>query len=343
VSIALAIVFLLGNAAFVGAQFALITTRRDQVEPLAQAGNRRAAIALAQMRGLDRMLAGSQLGIALCSLGLGAVAEPAFAHRLEQLFDAGWLPASLPASLLHPAAFVIALVFVSFCHMVLGEMVPKNLALANPLPSALVLGPVMAGWTKLTGIVLTAISALANGLLRLVGVEPTSELNATYSNEDLVHLVNESAAEGLLPADDQRRLQQALALDSITLADIVIPLDRLVTLSPGARIGDLQRVIGSSGYSRYPIRSGDRLAGYVHAKDLLRLEALGPDTPLPREEYRPMTELPAGTIMTGALEAMKRTSTHMAIVTLGSAHLGVTTLEDVLEKLLGEIPDSSED
>ncbi|HST48675.1 hemolysin family protein [Jatrophihabitans sp.] len=338
-SIALAVVFLLGNAAFVGAQFALITARRDQMEPLAQAGNRRATIALAQMRGLDRMLAGSQLGIALCSLGLGAVAEPAFAHRLEQLFDA-W---SLPASVLHPAAFVLALLFVSFCHMVLGEMVPKNLALANPLPSALVLGVVMAGWTKLTGIVLTAISALANGLLRLVGVEPTSELNATYSSEDLVHLVDESAAEGLLLPDDQRRLQQALALDTLTLADIVIPLDRLVTLSPGARVGDLQRAIASSGYSRYPIRSGNRLAGFVHAKDLLRLEALGPDAPLPREDYRPMTELPAGTIMTAALEAMKRTSTHMAIVTSGSTQLGVTTLEDVLEKLLGEIPDPTED
>jgi CBS domain containing-hemolysin-like protein len=339
VSIVLAVVFLLGNAAFVGAQFALITARRDQVEPLAQAGNRRASIALAQMRGLDRMLAGSQLGIALCSLGLGAVAEPAFAHRLEQLFDA-W---SLPASVLHPAAFVLALAFVSFCHMVLGEMVPKNLALASPLRSALALGVVMAAWTRLTGIVLAGISALANGLLRLGGVEPTSELHTTYSTEDLVHLVDESAAEGLLPPGDQHRLQQALAMDTVTLADILIPLDSLVTLSPGARICDLHRVIATSGYSRYPIRAGNRLTGYVHAKDLLRLEALGPDAQLPRDTYRPMTELAADTTMTTALEAMKKTNTHMAIVTSGEAQLGVTTLEDVLEKLLGEIPHPSED
>ena len=338
-SIALAVVFLLGNAAFVGAQFALITARRDQVEPLAQAGNRRASIALAQMRGLDRMLAGSQLGIALCSLGLGAVAEPAFAHRLEQLFDA-W---SLPASVLHPTAFLLALAFVSFCHMVLGEMVPKNLALANPLPSALVLGVVMAGWTKLTGFVLTVISALANGLLRLAGVEPTSELSTTYSTEDLVHLVDESAAEGLLESGDQHRLQQALAMDTLTLADILIPLDRLVALSPSARVGDLQRVIAASGYSRYPIRDGNRLTGYVHAKDLLRLEALGPRARLPRDTHRPMTALAADTTMTAALEAMKRTNTHMAIVTSGQSQLGVTTLEDVLEKLLGEIPRVSED
>jgi CBS domain containing-hemolysin-like protein len=291
------------------------------------------------MRGLDRMLAGSQLGIALCSLGLGAVAEPAFAHRLEQLFDA-W---SLPASVLHPTAFLLALLFVAFCHMVLGEMVPKNLALANPLSSALVLGVVMAGWTRLTGIVLTVISALANGLLRLTGVEPTSELSTTYSTEDLVHLVNESAAEGLLDRDDQHRLQQALALDTLTLADIVLPLGSLVTISPGARIGDLHRLIGSSGYSRYPIRAGDRLTGYVHAKDLLRLEMLGPDAPLPPDTHRPMTELAADATMTTALEAMKRTSTHMAIVSSGQAQLGVTTLEDVLEKLLGEIPRLSED
>jgi len=339
VSIALAVVFLLGNAAFVAAQFALITTRRDQVEPLAQAGNRRASVALAQMRGLDRMLAGSQLGIALCSLGLGAVAEPAFAHRLEQAFGA-W---SLPDSVLHPAAFVVALAFVSFCHMVLGEMVPKNLALASPLRSALALGLVMAVWTKLTGFVLTVISALANGLLRLGGVQPASELHTSYSTEDLVHLVNESAAEGLLERGDQRRLQQALAMDTLTLADILISLDNLVTLSPGARIADLQRVIAASGYSRYPIRAGNRLTGYVHAKGLLRLEALGPDARLPRDTHRPMSELAADTTMTAALEAMTKTNTHMAIVSSGPAQLGVTTLEDVLEKLLGEIPRPSDD
>jgi CBS domain containing-hemolysin-like protein len=334
VSIVLAVVFLLGNAVFVAAQFALITARRDQVEPLARAGNRRASIALTQMRTLDRMLAGSQLGIALCSLGLGAVAEPAFAHQLERLFDA-W---SLPASTLHPAAFVIALAFVSFCHMVLGEMVPKNLALAGPLPSALLLGAVMAGWTRLTGAVLAVISAMANGLLRLFRIEPMSNLHGTYTAEDLAALVEESAAEGLIDRGDQRRLQQALTWDTRTLAEVLIPLEDLVTASPRPHVADLQRLISSSGYSRFPIREGNRLTGYVHAKELLRFESLGPDALLPEDSQRAMTELPADANMTTALEAMKRTSTHMAVVASEAAHLGVVTLEDVLEQLLGEMP-----
>lgn len=335
-NIALAIVFLLGNALFVGAQFALITARVDQVEPLAGAGNRRAAVALRQMRALDRMLAGSQLGIALCSLGLGAVAEPAFAHVLEKLFDA-W---SLPSGVLHPTAFVIALAFVAFCHMVLGEMVPKNLALAAPLPTALTLGLVMAFWTRLTGVILTVISAMANGILRLFRVEPTSELQGTYTVEELAHLVDQSAAEGLLDRGERHRLQQALALDVRTLAELAIPLDALVTLQPGATVGELRRLVSESGYSRFPARQDDRLSGYVHAKDLLDLEQGGDDAAIPPQNYRPMTELAASTNLAAALEAMKVTSTHMAVVSDGGRQVGVVTLEDVLEQLLGELPNA---
>ena len=166
--VALALVFLAGNALFVGAQFALITARRDQIEPLAGAGNRRARVTAAQMRALPNMLAGSQLGIAVCSLGLGAVAEPAFAHLLEAGFDA----ASLPKSVLHPAAFVVALAFVSFCHMVLGEMVPKNLALAGPIRAALWLGPPMAAWVRISRPLLVVINGLANATLRLCRSRP---------------------------------------------------------------------------------------------------------------------------------------------------------------------------
>lgn len=333
-NIALAVVFLIGNATFVGAQFALITARRDQIEPLAASGNRRASIALAQMRALDRMLAGTQLGIALCSLGLGAVAEPAFGHLLERLLGA-W---SLPAAVLDPLAFALALAFVSFCHMVFGEMVPKNLALAQPLPSALTLGLVMAIWTRLTGVLLTVISAMANGILRLLRIEPTSELHGSYTAEDIAQLVDQSASEGLLDREDRHRLQQALTLDTHTLADVVIPMPKLVTLRPDSRVGDLQQVTTRSGYSRFPVRDGNRITGYVHAKELLRLDVLGPAAPLPGDSRHEMIELPAGANMTSALEGMKRTSTHMATVVSDGVHVGIVTLEDVLEQLLGEIP-----
>lgn len=336
-NILLAVVFLAGNAVFVGAQFALITARHDQVEPMTESGNRRAAIALRQMRALDRMLAGSQLGIALCSLGLGAVAEPAFAHQLERLFDA----LSLPQNLLHPVAFVLALAFVSFCHMVLGEMVPKNLALAGPATAALWLAPPMSVWTRVTGPLLRVISALANGLLRLFGVRVTSELRGPYTAEEFSHLVDESAAEGLLAEDERDRLQQALALDVLTARDVVLPTDRLVTLTPDATVGQLEHAIATSGYSRYPLCDGTRILGYVHAKDLLWLADLDAGDPLPESARRPLTPLPAEATLAQALTVMQRQDTHMAQVVEAGDVLGVITLEDVLERLLGEVRSGS--
>jgi CBS domain containing-hemolysin-like protein len=188
-SLLLALAFLLGNAFFVGAQFALITARRDQIEPLAKSGNRAARTTLAQIRDLSRMLAGSQLGIAACSLGLGAVAEPAIAHLLENGLDA----VRLPADLLHPIAFLLALALVSFCHMVLGEMVPKNLALAGPVDAALILGPPMAAWVWVTRPILLVINGLANALLKLIKVEPADELGGGYTADELTDVIAESA------------------------------------------------------------------------------------------------------------------------------------------------------
>ena len=181
----LAVLFLVGNAFFVGAQFALITARRDQIEPLAAGGGRAARVTLLQLRALPRMLAGSQLGIAACSLGLGAVAEPAFARLLEEALD----PVGVPGSLSHPIAFVIALAFVSFCHMVLGEMVPKNLALAGPVRAALWLGPPMSVWVRMTRPILVVVNGLANTIVRLFGVQPKDELGGAYTSEELSDLV----------------------------------------------------------------------------------------------------------------------------------------------------------
>jgi CBS domain containing-hemolysin-like protein len=332
-----AVLLLAGNAFFVGAQFALITARRDQIEPLARAGRRAARTTLGQMRQLPRMLAGSQLGIAVCSLGLGAVAEPAFAHLLEGGFDA----LGLPDDLLHPIAFVLALAFVSYLHMVLGEMVPKNLALAGPVRAALVLGPPIALWVRLTRPVLVAINGLANAVLRLFRIEPKDELSAAYTAEELGDLISESAAEGLLDGEEQQRLTRALALDRATARDVLIPLDTLVTVSETTTARDLERYVARTGYSRFPIRSGDRLIGYVHVKDLLDIDPADYDEPLPKRFHRPMVVVDADLPLTGVFAALQRGGNHMGCVQEGGRHLGAITLEDVLEELVGEVDDAS--
>lgn len=333
-NIALALVFLLGNAFFVGAQFALITARRDQIEPLAAAGGRAARATLAQLRTLSRMLAGSQLGIAVCSLGLGAVAEPAFAHLVEAALD----PIGVPGSLLHPVAFVIALAFVSFCHMVLGEMVPKNLALAGPVRAALWLGPLMAVWVRVTRPVLVVVSALANGVLRLFGVEPKEELGGSYTTEELSDIFTESASEGLLDREEQRRLQAALRIEQTTAADLLRPIAETTSIGSDATAREVEQLVSVSGFSRFPVREGDRFTGYVHAKDVLSIPDDQFDQPLPISIRRAMVTVAPNEPVAGVLTAMRRSATHLARVEVGERTLGMVTLEAVLRAVVVGTP-----
>jgi CBS domain containing-hemolysin-like protein len=332
-SLLLALLFLLGNAFFVGAQFALITVRRDQIEPLAKSGSRAARTTLAQIRDLSRMLAGSQLGIAACSLGLGAVAEPVFAHLLEGGFDS----IGLPSGLLHPIAFLIALALVSFCHMVLGEMVPKNLALAGPANAALVLGPPLAAWVRMTRPVLLVINGLANALLGLIRVEPADELGGGYTADELTEVIAESAAGGLLDADKQQRLTRALSLDRRSAQNITIAWPELTTATDATTAHDLEHLAATTGYSRFPVRAGNHVLGYLHAKDVLDVPHADYDKPLPAQLRRPIVVIKADLPLTDTLTAMQRTGSHLGHVTTGANSLGVITMEDVLTQLIGDI------
>jgi CBS domain containing-hemolysin-like protein len=342
VSVLLAVLLLAGNAFFVGAQFALITTRRDQLEPLAKAGSRAARVTLGQMRQLSRMLAGSQLGIAICSLGLGAVAEPAFAHLLERGFDLF----GLSPRLLHPAAFVIALGVVSYAHMVLGEMVPKNLALAGPVRAALLLGPPMAVWIRTTRPLLVVINAAANAILRLFRVQPKDELTSAYTPEELVDLIAESAAEGLIDTLEQQQLTGALSLHRRTARNLTIPLRDLVTVEPDTTVRELEAIVARTGYSRFPVRVSRAdgrpdLIGYVHAKDILELDPGQYDAPIPARLHRTMVTLDARLPLTTTFTALQRTGHHMGRVAEDGRTLGAIALEDVFEELVGEVQDAS--
>jgi CBS domain containing-hemolysin-like protein len=333
-TLVLTLVFLAGNALFVGAQFALIATRRDQIEPLADLGRRGAKAALGQIRTLPQMLAGTQLGIALCSLGLGAVAEPAFAHTLAGAFDA----MALPKSVLHPTAFVVALGLISFSHMVLGEMVPKNLSLADPVRASLWLGAPMAIWVRITRPILVVINALANGVLRLVGIRPRNELSGSFTPEELNQMFAESATEGLLDEDDKERLTRALTLDRLKASAVLIPLTKLITVPPDITAAALERLVATTGYSRYPIRRGAQLTGYVHAKDLLDVEPSAWDKPIPTRMARVMATVEAQVSLSDALLAMQHSGSHIARVATGGRTLGIIALEDVLSQLVGGGP-----
>jgi CBS domain containing-hemolysin-like protein len=338
-AVLLAVVLLALNAFFVGAEFALVSARRSQIEPRAQSGSRMARTTLAAMEHVSLMMAGAQLGITICSLGLGAVGEPAVAHLIEPLLDA----LHVPHGLLHPIAFTIALAIVVFLHVVLGEMVPKNIALAGPDRAALVLGPPMFAIVTVLRPLIVALNAAANGVLRLMRIEPKDEVSSTYTREEVAALVEESHGEGLLEADEYDRLAGALGFTEKSVSAVLMPPESLTTVRRGSSVADIEAVCAATGYSRFPVAGDDGdLIGYLHIKDVLETDPERRERAVQDKWIRPFAPVSADEALHDALETLQRRGAHMArVVDHDGTTLGLATLEDVIEELVGEIRDAA--
>ena len=336
----LAVLLLLGNAFFVGASFAVITARRSGIEPLAERGSRRARSTLRAMEDVSGMLAGSQLGITLCSLGLGAVGEPAVAHLIERPLVA----AGVTGALLHGIAFAVALGLVVFLHVVLGEMVPKNIALAGPERSALALAPALLMVVRALRAVIAALSGLARGVLRLFGVRPRDEVTSAFTRDEIAAMVDEARREGLLNPESERLLSGALTFEEHTAADVLVPRAQLVTLAPGATPADVEAACVRTGYSRFvTVATGGALSGYLHVKDVLDLTGDAADRPVPRHRIRPLASVAHDERIAEVLERMQGGSAHVAaVLDADGRERGVVMLEDVIETLVGDIRDATQ-
>ncbi|MDN4175732.1 hemolysin family protein [Nocardioides sp. SOB77] len=337
--VALVVVLLAANAFFVGAEFALVSARRSQVEPHAQAGSRMARTTLRAMEQVSLMMAGAQLGITICSLALGAVGEPAIAHLIEPGIHA----LGVPDSFLHPIAFVIALTLVTYLHVVLGEMVPKNIAIAGPERAAMVLGPPMLGVVTVLKPLIVVLNAAANAVLRLLRVEPKDELTSAFTREEVAALVEESRGEGLLEADEYDRLAGALGFTEKTVAAVLMPTESLSVVRRGSTAADVEALCAATGYSRFPVAGADGdLVGYLHIKDVLEPDEERRERPVDDKWVRPFAPVTADESLHDALETLQRRGAHMArVVDQEGTTLGLATLEDVLEELVGEIRDAA--
>ena len=335
-SLLLAVVLILGNAFFVAAEFAVLSARRSQIEPLA-ATSARARSALSAMEHVSLMLAACQLGVTLCSLGLGAVAEPAVAHLLEPVFAA----VGVPEALIHPVALVIALAVVVYLHVVVGEMIPKNLSIAGPERAVLFLAPPLVAIGRVIGPLIRALNALTNAALRLMGVEPKDEVASAFTVEEVQSIVAESRREGTLD-DSGGLVSGALEFSESTVADIAVPLAQLSTLPLGATPADVEAMVARTGYSRFPLLDADSdLHGYLHLKDILYADDERYDQPVPEKRVRQLGTLGDAEEVEDALAAMRRSGAHLArVVDADGAVTGVVFLEDVLEELVGEVSDA---
>ncbi|MGW2414783.1 hemolysin family protein [Streptomyces tubercidicus] len=330
-----AVLLVLINGFFVGAEFALVSVRRSQIEPLATEGSSRARQVLHGLENLPQMMAAAQFGITVCSLTLGAVAEPTVARLLEPLFEA----VHLPAALVHPLGYVIALALVVFLHLVIGEMLPKNLAMAAPEKTALWFSPGLVAFARLCRPVTALLGACARGVLRIFRVEPKDEVEAVFTSEQLTHLVEDAGQAGLLEPAEQEQLSDILELGSRPVTDVLLDRAALVTVEPTVTPRQVEELTVRTGYSRFPVCApGGAYMGYLHVKDVLDLEER--DRAVPQRVWHPMTTLRAELALDDALTAMRRAASHLAAVADATGRvLGVVALEDVLEMLVGEVRD----
>ena len=341
-SLLVLVALLLGNAFFVAAEFALVSARADQIEPRAATGAPRAKKTLAAMRNVSQNMAGAQLGITLCSLGLGAVGEPAVAHLIETPLHA----IGVPDALLHPIALVIALSIVTVLHMVLGEMVPKNITLAGPDTAALVLGPPLAAFTRFLKPVIWFFNTIANVFVRLFGATPTDKVAASFDEAEIRSMITQSRREGLLGSEVSELAAGALQFEQHRVEDVLLPMDTVVTVPRSTTPRQLEAVVAEHGFSRYPVAGDDgTLLGFVHVKDALRTTGADRDLPVPDEMVNPLVPIAPGTKLPEVLSEMRAQGAHLGGVVDGQGPqrhtAGLVALEDVLERLIGDVRDAA--
>jgi CBS domain containing-hemolysin-like protein len=329
VKLFVALLLLLGNGFFVGAEFSIIAARRTVVEPLA-ATSARARAALRAMNDIPLMVAGAQLGITICSLALGAIAEPAIAQLLHGPFDA----LGLPHEAVRPVAFTLGLGIVVYLHTVVGEMVPKNVTLAGPETAVLWLGPFLLGFCLATRPVLVALKWISTKVLRLWRIEATDAVKTVYTADELAGLVTQARSEGLLDQEEFARIEGALALRTLTAADAMRPWSQVTTVPADVSPAFVEVLAARSGRSRFPVvhAATRRVVGFVHVKDVIGL----PDrlTPIPGRLVRRLDVAAPKQNLGDLLLAMRRNRRHMVLVSEGGAPLGVLTLNDVLGVLV---------
>jgi CBS domain containing-hemolysin-like protein len=332
------VVLLAINAFFVGAEFAVISARRSQIEPKAEAGSRAAKSTLWAMEHATLMLATCQLGITVCSLLILNVSEPALHHLLEiPLLLTGWSVEAVST-----IAFILALLIVTFLHVVFGEMVPKNLSFSLPDRAALILAPALVAIATVIRPVILALNGTANAILRAFGVEPKNEATSVYTLDEVATIVAQSTREGVL-TDHSGALNAAFEFTEKKVQDIAVGMASLVTLPEDATPADVERAVAQRGFSRYILvnEAGDP-TGYLHLKDVIDLDDDEFTEPVPPKRIRQLISIFRGTDLEDALATMRRAGVHVArSFDESGATRGVIFLEDIIEELVGEVQDAT--
>ncbi|KAA0975792.1 HlyC/CorC family transporter [Paeniglutamicibacter gangotriensis] len=333
------VVLLAINAFFVGAEFAVISARRSQIEPKAEAGSKAAKTTLWAMEHATLMLATSQLGITVCSLVILNVSEPAIHHLLEIPLGL----TTLSAEAIGIIAFITALLLVTFLHVVIGEMVPKNISFSVPTRAALILAPPLVMVARIVKPVIWTLNGIANSILRLFRVEPKDGATSAYTLDEVASIVDQSTRDGML-SDASGTLSKAFEFTTKKVADVEVPISEMVLLPHGSTPADIQEAVATHGFSRYIlINEAGEPTGYLHLKDVMDLTtAQAFAAPVPPKRIRPLASVSGSSELEDALAAMRRSGSHVArVLDAQGSTTGVLFLEDIIEELVGEVQDAT--
>ncbi|MEH1101670.1 hemolysin family protein [Micromonospora sp. CPCC 205561] len=335
------VILLALNGFFVAAEFALVASKRYRLEHAAAGGGRAARAALDGVRELSLMLAGAQLGITLCTLGLGALAEPAIEHLLSPLLHA----VGLPDAASHVVALVFALSVVTFLHLVVGEMAPKSWAITDPERSAVLLALPFRAFARVARPVLSVMNALANAMLRLVKVNPQDQLAQVHGPDELRMLLEQSREHGLLGAEQHQMLTSMLELQGTTVAQVMEPFQKMVTVRRHEGADRIEQVSRDSGRSRLAVLDeNDDVCGLVHVREAVRATTTGRAVTAGDLMTTTLT-LPASASVSEAVAEMRARQSQLALVRNGGGPtrpIGFVALEDLLEEVIGEFDDETD-
>jgi magnesium and cobalt exporter, CNNM family len=335
--------FVLVNAVFVAAEFALVSVPRAAIEHRATRGDRlagRILQILTSARRQDRYIATSQLGVTTASLGLGMYGEHGLAVWLEPHLN---VPGVLHTLVVHGLAGVLAVALLTFFHIVVGEMVPKSLALRRPVGAVRAVYWPMRGVLALTYPFVAVLNLVGRGCLALLGVRrQVNPREQSYTSDELELIVEESARGGALRAEAGRLVRELFDFGDLSAGQVMVPRVRVIGIPVGASPADVRRLLTAHGHTRYPVFDGDldHIVGMLHVKDLLRRLML--DEHITAPDVRPIPYVPETAPLDDVLETMQRAHAHLAVVIDehgGTA--GIVSIEDLIEEVVGEIDEGT--
>lgn len=330
---------LAANAFFVAAEFALIAARAARLEAEAKEGDRASSQALMAIRDLQPRLAGAQLGITMASLGLGFFAEPAVAHLIEAAIGT-----VSNVHLSHTVAFMLALAIVVPIHVVIGEMVPKNIAIAEPEKTARKLALPLQAYVILFKPLIWLLNGLSNSIVRAMGLQPVDEINTALTVKEFHTLIAGALDEGVIEPSEHELLSGALEFRDRSAGSLMVPTHKMVSVPQNTTVAKVEQVVASSGHTRVPIwgATSNDILGFIHAKDLLRIPVDMHAEQVPVEIIRRMIVTRPDVSAKALMGRMRRQQVHIALVKTEESVLGIVTLEDVIESLVGEIYDETD-